>query len=449
MGKLGLEYLKLRAKAACPEYFDVGRMMLYKYLNPDFGAIEIVEENERYISDHVLTRQEEMILLQSPLGSGKTTIIKKLLRGSPEYVRILCITPRITFAHFISAELHLNMYLDKGIDFSTDRLAISVESLHKIKNARDYDVIILDEIEALLSIFGSPTLAGSDDETFGYLVSMIESAKKIILAGAFITKKTIMFMLSFATKRTICIRNTYRPQEKTAIKVDDKIFIDHLHTSIMKGEKNYVCYSSNTALKDDVSVLKASKSDHVKDVMANTLIYSSDSNGSMISDLRKIKDVFGAAALVMTTPKLTVGNSYSPKSPDFHNVFIRGSPTCIVADTFQSHFRVRSTINNRLIYSLPSKQSLAMKIYIGRINLIILEKYAKITSSRALFIQNTMRDTFQTAVNNPEMNCSINNGILKHILVKYLAKAEIPAILQEILMCNLEETTLSLMYYEE
>jgi hypothetical protein len=56
-----------------------------------------------------------------------------------------------------------------------------------------------------------------------------------------------------------------------------------------------------------------------------------------------------------------VGNSFNPAEPHFHNIFIKGAPTCSVANTFQAHERVRKTIDDILYYSLPAQKSLNFK----------------------------------------------------------------------------------------
>ena len=72
----------------------------------------------------------------------------------------------------------------------------------------------------------------------------------------------------------------------------------------------------------------------IQAVLNNMLIYLSESDDSQLESVRYIEDYWGKVQLVMTTPSMTVGNSYKPKFADFHDIFIDGSPTCIVADTF-------------------------------------------------------------------------------------------------------------------
>ena len=98
----------------------------------------------------------------------------------------------------------------------------------------------------------------------------------------------------------------------------------------------------------------------------NILIYSSDADDSQINTLKNIEKSWGDADLVMTTPSITVGNSYKPKVADFDNIFCFGAPTCCVCGTFQGMKRVRETKNNVLYYALPDKTSLSINIMFAK-----------------------------------------------------------------------------------
>ena len=50
----------------------------------------------------------------------------------------------------------------------------------------------------------------------------------------------------------------------------------------------------------------------------------------VIDTLKNIHKNWGEADLVLTSPSITVGNSYKPEEADFDNVFVFASPTCIM-----------------------------------------------------------------------------------------------------------------------
>ena len=104
----------------------------------------------------------------------------------------------------------------------------------------------------------------------------------------------------------------------------------------------------------------ARENPYLREVKDNQIVYSAKTDDSVFGSLNSITRKWGKSKLVMTTPCITVGNSYNPPVPDFDNVFVYGMSTCIVADTFQTHMRVRKLKNNRMIFCLLSQKILKM-----------------------------------------------------------------------------------------
>lgn len=367
--------------------------MLDSYFNPDFSNIRIIEEDTKYLSSLNKNITEKIILLRAQLGGGKTTAIKKFIKEN-YYKRILFVSPRITFSQFISTEFETEFYLDENVKINADKLTISVESLHRIEFNTIYDVVILDECEANLSVFSSATIKQNQVKCFEILNKFINQSKKTILATAFVTKKTIDFMNSFNIP-AVSIHNKTEPNLKIATRFHQDILTIKLIESVKRGKKNYVVFSSKNTMNGIIDILRGLGFFETK----NILIYSSDSDDSLINTLKNIEESWGKANLVMTTPTITVGNSYKPKLADFDNIFCFGAPTCCVCDTFQGMKRVRETKNNVLYYSLPDKASLATNKRFAQYKFDILKNY------------NTM-------------NCNKNNQLKKIIarIIKQLSK---------------------------
>jgi hypothetical protein len=56
----------------------------------------------------------------------------------------------------------------------------------------------------------------------------------------------------------------------------------------------------------------------LEEIRNNMHIYNSEVDDSQFDTLNDMESSWGKAPLVMTTPSITVGNSYSPKNPDFN-----------------------------------------------------------------------------------------------------------------------------------
>jgi hypothetical protein len=73
----------------------------------------------------------------------------------------LVISPRIAFSKFSCGEYGATCYLDADLKKKKiDKLVMSMEGIHKLKYASDYDCIIFDECEDNLGVFASITMKG-------------------------------------------------------------------------------------------------------------------------------------------------------------------------------------------------------------------------------------------------------------------------------------------------
>ena len=239
---LKLPYLKQLAKESHPEYFDEGIIRLDQYFNPNCDGIRIIEEDTQYLSSlNKIFLIEKIILLRAQLGGGKTTAIKKFIEQN-NCKRILFVSPRITFSQFISTEFDTKFYLDEDVKLNSDRLTISIESLHKIKFNTNYDVVVMDECEANLNVFSSSTIRQNQLECYEVLNNFIKNSKRTILASAFITQKTIDFINSLKCN-SVCIYNTIKPNLKKAYRFHQDILTIKLIESIKHNEKIIACFA--------------------------------------------------------------------------------------------------------------------------------------------------------------------------------------------------------------
>jgi hypothetical protein len=451
----GLPYLKKLAKEAHPEYFDEGLELLEQYFKPDYKDIRIIKEDCRYLSlansphENNIFAREQLILLRAHLGYGKTTAILRLIERN-EYKRVLFLSPRITFSQFISTEFGTEFYLDENADLTADRLTISVESLCKLKGGDPYDCVILDECEAILSVFSSPTLRGRQIDTFNLLGDFIRASKKTVFAGAFITQKTIDFILSFNLP-AVCVWNTNPPRPKKAVQYHKDIFVLKVAESMAAGNKNYYLYSSLTALNSDFAKLKGMSNPVIQNILENTLIYSSESDDKMVrKTLANIHKYWGKAASIATTPTITVGNSYSPEIPDVVGIFINAAPTCTVADTFQGHERARRTKSDTLYFCLPPEKHLNLAKSLSKLKFEILRNYDQHNQQKYQQTLNLITELIQ---------CEKKQYIQRDTTGQYISRLEYfaeelgnkitPPALKQLMMFNFMEQTLSNCYYEE
>ena len=451
-----VSFFKRLAQKAHPYYFDEGQRILHQeYLQPNYKNMRIVEEDCEFVSqeytihENNILSNERLILLVARLGGGKTVAIKRLIEEK-QYKRVLFISPRTSFSYFVAEEFGLSVYLDTNVNLKSDKLVISVESLWKLadEGVKPYDLIVLDEIEANLSVFSSVTCK-RQWKIWNDLTNLIKSSQQTITAGAFITQKTIDFLLSFQLS-TVCIKNTTKPIQKKAIELSPKYFILKLLDSTKRGEKNYVCYSSLRQMKNDLAILNGCGDQNVVDGLKTALIYSSEGDDNTQKEqLRNMASEWKKTRLVMTTPTITVGNSYSIPD-DFDNVFIRSSPTCIIPDIFQCHRRVRYTKSNILYFSLPTKE---IKTYNKRFSNHKLEILRNFNDHNMLNTELTIQ-LLKELKQKKELQQYKNDAEDSHVDINTLLynlenRNSSPKALQDLLYFNFMENTLSQCYYDE
>ena len=150
----------------------------------------------------------------------------------------------------------------------------------------------------------------------------------------------------------------------------------------------------------------------------------------------------------MTTPSITVGNSYRPMIPDVDGVWVFASPTCCVCDTFQSMKRVRETKSNNLYFSLPDKKSLECSKRFAPYKLEILKNYDLINKQKTTKMKTIIQELINTYKNNLQVYESNYNKLYMLQSTLYNDRNHTPDSLKDIILYNFLEQTLSDSYYE-
>lgn len=444
-----LPYLRRLAKLAYPEFFRVESECLKSYFSVNTSGMTVINESSQFVSElgtpdaDNINNPAKVLILWAYLGRGKTTAIKRLLKEQ-KIDSYLFISPRQTFARFISGDFGIDCYLD-GKRHSK-RLVISVESLLKI-GSEDYDCIILDESESILNQFSSHTTDGNHVNIWKKMVSLIKNAKKVVFADAFITNRSLDFARSFE-ENVVMIKNNTAPVTRTATEIHPSAFLETLVSSIKNGEKNYVCYSSVNKLAGDLKTLEgvAMENENMKKVIEKSIVYHAKTDDSVFQTLTTINDTWKEASLVMTSPTNTIGCSYSPEGDaDFNQVMVCAAPTCCVRDTFQTQMRVRHLKDNKMVFSLPTEKSLQFSKSRLELQFDLLDEYETFNKSKAAVVMELINKLMDEKKRlNPDDKC----WELMCIKNNYENEEDIPDALKKVLHFNLFESTLSSKHYK-
>ena len=148
----------------------------YRYLlDANINDNLLVTKTNDFFSDENI----KSLNICSPYNTGKTQYIKNVLdKFQPE--RILWVSYRISLTNDIKYNFEsygFQTYLTGN--YRADKLIVQLESLHKLdynsefidegNGVPSYDLVIIDEVESILSQFNSPTFKMESREIFVYL----------------------------------------------------------------------------------------------------------------------------------------------------------------------------------------------------------------------------------------------------------------------------------------
>jgi len=317
------------------------------------------ELNQRYLGP-ISFEQNDTMLLLSHLGTGKTHSITRLIAYG-DYQRILIISPRKSYTtaqvgefEAESALPHLQSYLDhSGPLYHIDYLILQVESLHRIGEwFQPYDLVIMDESESILCQLHS-TITNGDNLINNHEVMelAVRTAKKVILADAFMTDRTFHFARAMRDpSKMVFIENKFQPYAREAIRLVGKEvnmegFYERIMTALRAGRRIVVVWTSKRIGEEFEERLKKEEFKY--------LFYHSDSTKEEQLGLKNVEESWSNIQCLMMTTSITVGISYDPRLEDAHfdEAFLYGtSTTALPRDIAQSLLRVRVLKANRLTY---------------------------------------------------------------------------------------------------
>ncbi len=259
----------------------------------------------------------EVLILMSPTGTGKTTVINKIIKSYLEKypgAKILSvITRRSMSACHISAfnnddsEVLFTSYLDDKYD-TLDYFISSLEYLAKV--ADTYDFIILDEVNSLINYFYSSTLQDKRLQCLVKLVELIRYSNFVVAVDANITD-LVFTLFKQLNKKYFFYQNTFQNKKDVPM----NIYYSQIHNE----DNNLISYCNEYIIPKYISkgksclILTDSKevTDKLKLVFQkhNTKedyyrIFTREEG--TLEDMKNINKV-GVKRLILSSPKILYG----------------------------------------------------------------------------------------------------------------------------------------------
>lgn len=318
-------------------------------------------------------KDADTIILQSHLGTGKTTQTVKII---PEFKRVLIVSGRKTFSRFIMGDL-----ADKGLPFVSyldpcfgplsrrDRLVIQVESLWRLEDGfSDYDFVILDESETILNqLFSETTNRHNMIRNHLMLERIVKGGRKVLYADAFVSRRTLTNAEMLRNPaHSHYIINDFNPYKRTALQLvgqhttkDGRTipvpalgeFCNRIMADLEHKKRVVVIWSSLTKGKAFVETF-------LKNSTYNYRFYSSESGPDHQKELENVADAWSSLDLLMMTTTITVGVNYDPSQEKsmFDGIYLYGcASSALPRDIAQCLMRCRSIRSNHLTYTIDEK----------------------------------------------------------------------------------------------
>ncbi len=320
---------------------------LYKFQQQIFGALSIKQFDQasrttydsRYLPELLLN--EGVHLIKSPIGTGKTAVVEALVKANPAK-SVLFTTHLISLVESAAARLDLCSYNDcDTYDLHIEsRLAICLNSLGKltaITALRNYDIVIIDEIEQVLARL--TTHIDQKPLVFSVLMHIMTHAKTLICLDAHLSKATVQMIQATCWDKPITVHiNHYENDISREI-----IFHDNAESVQLEAMRTL-------AADKTVFLTFNSKADAFKTFSAiNALfpekkgLYIASDNAGDAANQAFFKDVNGVSKLydyLICTPSVSTGVSIDNGHFDFvGGIFLANVNTA--NDCMQALGRVR------------------------------------------------------------------------------------------------------------
>ena len=312
-----------------PLYKELARKHIdyEKQLEIEYKNYNVIEVNDKFlaltpaIEDSIksfLDKKNGIYAIKSPMGTGKSTIIKFIIDEAVQIdMRILIITNRISVAEDFKEKYKLKLYNQDSYQIG-DNLICQFDSLYKY-DIKNFDIVILDEFISLL--FHSRSSLNSNSINIAKFFASFNL--KLVIADAFLTGYESKLINK--TSNLFLLKNNWR---------DDVQIFNYLHFNY------FIKMLINCALKNKVTISSTSLS-----IINSLQLLFTDLNLKVIT-------------LTAETPPSTkqlIYNLFQQENHDKWDVLLY-SPTLTVGvsnlNTVKYHFHYDSSMTTDVVSSI-------------------------------------------------------------------------------------------------
>jgi hypothetical protein len=322
-----------------------------------------------------------ILAIKSPLGSGKTELIKTLLRTKFKKSNVLCITPRISLAQDLHGKLNkgaeevaqFEIYTDKDLKISEQtRIIIQFDSLKKLldnnERHKKYEVVIIDEFISLLHHMISDNLRLKAAELYSFLRKLVKEAKYTFVMDGLLSIEAIDILKDF-DKPITKLYNEYKRPDPIIINFEKSrnVMFDSIRADISKGHKIVIVTSSikfidNIKMNLPDNVKYERQEDDTKDTKYCQIFHGKSGKRDR-KQLENVNETWSKPDILIYTSVVGCGVDFNEEYYDNQYVFIKGH-TSLMPMWCQMIRRVRKIKSNRMTVNVSYVGSNNIKYYI-------------------------------------------------------------------------------------
>ena len=306
--------------------------------------------------------------IKSGMGTGKTQVLKKIINKHFTEKRILYLSHRQTFTQNVAGtfkELGFYNYMDGIVNLRHyDKLVLQIDSIKHLLIDNifvTFDIIILDEIESLLSHFSSITLGNNRLIICKIFEILIKKAKWILAMDADFNERSYYFLLNIKEKPKI-IHNEYKSVNRKYILSTNYEMRKHQLLEDIKSNKNVVIISLSRGTLDDLysEIIKA----------CNKVIrYTSMTDDQQKEKLQDVNSCWKDYQVVMYSPTIEAGVDFNVVGHFSRMYCFLSDGSCCPRSFLQMVGRIRDLTDNQIrCYCDRSMLFRGKSVYIPQLN---------------------------------------------------------------------------------
>lgn len=279
------------------------------------------ENDENGIDLHNMIEINNISMIKSYTGSGKTTMIKKFIDS--HNMDVLSVVSRISLA-----DAHANLFNLKNYQNVHEHGVNEVycyDSIRKCNTIENDFILILDEVASLLSHCFNTNHAMSSNRIniVGHLRDIINhpNCKYVLACDDNINDGTLQFMTIITNKPIVLFKNNYCEKRDTPITVylDQDCAVKKCVELINSGEKMFICSNRNNIFKEQIYQYII---DECHLTSNEYILYSGDEGATTIDSNFWFTD---GMRVVFTTPSIVYGIDYNKEDIHTFAFYMKGN----------------------------------------------------------------------------------------------------------------------------